>query len=219
MYGSSESVVGDLVKDLNFRNSLFLATKVWTTGRQEGIDQMNRSFTRMQTEKMDLMQVHNLLDIETHLKTLSEWKEQARIRYIGITHYTVSAYPLLIKWIKKSKPDFVQFNYNIQTREAENYLLPLAQDHQVAVIVNRPFEEGALLRRVKGKPLPPWANEYQINSWGEYFLKYILSHNAVTCIIPATSKVEHLQDNLKAALGQLPDESMRKKMVEYFNTL
>lgn len=216
MYGASETVVGDLSSQLKIRPSLFLATKVWTNGRQEGINQMNASLSKMRTEVMDLMQVHNLMDVQTHLKTLRDWKEKGKIKYIGITHYTSSAYPELMRLIKNEKPDFVQFNYNISVRDAERELLPLAKDKGVAVIINRPFEEGALFSNVKGKTLPGWAADYDIKSWGQFFLKYILSHPAVTCVIPGTSKVKHMEDNLGAAFGRLPDEKGRKKMADHY---
>ena len=219
MYGPAEGLVGDLVNELNIRNSLFLATKVWTTGVKEGIGQMNRSFRLMKTEVMDLMQVHNLVDVHTHLKTLRAWKEEGKVRYIGISHYTTSAYPALIQLIRTEKPDFVQFNYNILSREAEKELIPLAANHGVAVIINRPFEEGELFRRLKGKPLPAWAKEYDISNWAQYFLKYIVSHPAVTCTIPATGDSTHLINNIEAVNGILPDEKGRKKMVMYFTTL
>jgi diketogulonate reductase-like aldo/keto reductase len=219
MYGASENVVGDLSAELKIRNKLFLATKVWTSGKQAGIDQMNSSFTKMKTKIIDLMQVHNLIDVRTHLKTLRNWKQEGKIRYFGITHYTTSAYSELVQLIKSEKPDFVQFNYNVSVREAEKELLPLAKDNGVAVIVNRPFEEGALFATVKGKSLPEWAREYDIESWGQFFLKFIISHPAVTCTIPGTSKVKHLEDNLAASFGKLPDEAGRKKMVTYFNSL
>ncbi|MGZ8557393.1 MAG: aldo/keto reductase [Chitinophagaceae bacterium] len=219
MYGASETVVGDLSSGLKIRDKLFLATKVWTSGKEDGILQMNESFRKMKTARMDLMQVHNLIDVHTHLKTLRNWKEQEKIRYFGITHYTVSAYPELMRLIKNEKPDFVQFNYNISVREAEKELLALAKDKGVAVIINRPFEEGALFHTVKAKALPAWAHEYAIQSWGQFFLKFIVSHPAVTCAIPGTSKAKHLEDNLGAAFGTLPDEKGRKKMVEYFNSI
>lgn len=219
MYGASETVVGDLSAELNIRDKLFLATKVWTRGKAEGIQQMNYSFRKMKTNKMDLMQVHNLIDVETHLKTLRGWKEEGKIRYFGITHYVASAYPELMRLIKKEKPDFIQFNYNIAVRYAEQELLPLAQDKGVAVIINRPFEEGALFNKVRSKTLPEWAKEYDIHSWGQFFLKFIVSHPAVTCTIPGTSKVKHLQDNLGAGFGMLPDEAGRKKMADHYNAL
>lgn len=219
MYGSSEQVVGDLMTDLKIRKDLFLATKVWTSGEGNGINQMNQSFAKMQTSKMDLMQVHNLVDAEIHLRTLKKWKEQGKVRYTGITHYLVSAYPELMQLIKKEKPDFVQFNYNIKTRESERELLPFCTDNGIAVINNRPFDGGSLFDHVRGKSLPPWCKEQDIRNWPEFFLKYIISHPAVTCAIPATSNPSHMQENIRAAFGMLPDATTRKKMVDYFTGL
>jgi diketogulonate reductase-like aldo/keto reductase len=219
MYGSSETVVGDLSGELNLRSDLFLATKVWTSGKEDGIYQMNESFRKMKTEKMDLMQVHNLVDAQTHLKTLRSWKEQGKIKYIGITHYMPSMYPDMIRLIKNEKPDFVQCCYNIATREAEKELLPLAKEKGVAVLINRPFEEGNLFSRVEGHPLPTWAKDYDISSWAQFFLKFIISHSAVTCTIPATSNPLHMEENAAAGGGKLPDEKTREKMAEYFRSL
>jgi diketogulonate reductase-like aldo/keto reductase len=219
MYGSSEKVVGDLATELKIGSNLFLATKVWTSGESNGINQMNESFKKMQTNRMDLMQVHNLEDAENHLRTLRKWKEEGKIRYIGITHYVVSAYPELMRLIKKEKPDFVQFNYNMKFREAESQLLPFCKDSGVAVINNRPFNEGSLFDLVKGKNLPAWAKEYDIQNWAQFFLKYIISHPAVTCAIPATSQPGHMQENIRAAYGLLPDTTARKKMAAYFDNL
>ena len=216
MYGSSETVVGDLSQQLNSRNKLFLATKVWTSGREDGIEQMNQSFQRMKATKMDLMQVHNLVDVQTHLQTLRKWKDEGRIRYIGITHYLPSAYPQMIRLIKSEKLDFIQCCYNILTRDAEKELLPLAKDKGVAVIINRPFEEGALFGSVSGRALPDWVKEYNINNWAQFFIKFILSHPAVTCTIPGTSNATHLAENLGAADAKLPNEKAREKMVEEF---
>lgn len=216
MYGSSETVVGDLSQELNIRNKLFLATKVWTDGKEEGIRQMNQSFQKMKTDKMDLMQVHNLVDVHTHLKTLRNWKEQGKIRYFGITHYVPGVYPEMIRLIKTEKPDFVQCCYNITTRDAEKELLPLAKEKGIAVLINRPFEEGNLFNVVKGNPLPPWAKEYDINTWAQFFLKFIISHPSVTCAIPGTSKASHMQENIGAGTGKLPDEKARNKMAAYF---
>ena len=219
MYGSSESVVGDLSEDLKIRSSLFLATKVWISGEQDGIGQMNDSFRKMKTNVMDLMQVHNLVDVKTHLKTLYQWKEQGKIRYIGITHYLPSAYDEMQQLIQKEKLDFIQCCYNIQTTEAEKSLLPAARDKGVAVIINRPFQEGALLEYVNGKPLPNWAGEYVITSWAQFFLKFILANPAVTCVIPGTSNPVHLVENVGAANGSYPDAQTRKRMLDHFKSL
>jgi aryl-alcohol dehydrogenase-like predicted oxidoreductase len=219
MYGRAESVVGDLVHELGVRDRLFLATKVWTEGRQAGIHQMETSMQRLRTTRLDLMQVHNLVDVDTQLQTLRAWKRQGRIRYLGITHYTAGAYAALERLMKSEELDFVQFNYSMDEREAEQRLLPLAQERGIAVIVNRPFERAGLFGKVRGIPLPDWAAEFDCASWAQFFLKYILAHPAVTCVIPATSKVKHLEDNMQAGLGRLPDAKMREKMVAYLNTL
>jgi len=219
MYGTSEAVVGDLSQELDLRPKLFLATKVWTSGKEDGIRQMNQSFRKMKTDKMDLMQVHNLVDVHTHLETLRNWKGEGKVKYIGITHYMPSVYPEMIQLVKKEKLDFIQFCYNIRTREAEKELLPLAKDKGVAVLINRPFEEGNLFYQVKGHALPAWAGEYEINSWAQFFLKFILSHPAVTCAIPGTSQALHMQENIEAATGKLPDEKGRERMAQYFGSL
>jgi diketogulonate reductase-like aldo/keto reductase len=217
MYGTSESVAGDLIAELGIRDRLFMATKVWTHGRDEGIKQMETSFKRLRVQRMDLMQVHNLADVATHTETLQEWKQKKRIRYIGITHYTSSAYAEVERWLKTRQYDFLQINYSLGERESENRLLPLAQELKVAVIANRPFAEGALFRRVKGRQLPPWAAELGIASWAHYFLKWIVSHPAVTCAIPGTGNQKHMADNLGAGVGNLPNVEQRKQMAEYFN--
>ena len=224
MYASSESVVGDLAADLGVEKSLFLATKVWTSGREAGMRQMEESMRRMRTltlnhRAMDLMQVHNLTDVNTQLKTLREWKEQGRIRYLGITHYHEGAYAELERLIKSEQLDFAQFNYNVVTTAAEARLLPVCAEYRTAVIVNRPFEEGELFRRVKGRELPKWAQEFDCKSWAQFFLKFILSHPAVTCAIPATRNPDYLVDNMGAALGRLPDAVMRRRMVQHMRSL
>jgi diketogulonate reductase-like aldo/keto reductase len=219
MYGSSESVAGDLAAALGLREKLFVATKVWTSGRDEGIRQMETSFRRLKVKTMDLMQVHNLLDVGVHTKTLRDWKAQGRIRYLGITHYTSSAYAEVEKWLKAEKYDFLQINYSLGERESEKRLLPLCMDRKVAVIANRPFAEGALFRRVRGKPLPAWAAELGVASWAQYFLKWIVGHPAVTCAIPGTGKPEHMADNVAAGFGALPDEALRRKMADHFDSL
>ena len=216
MYGRAEQVVGDLLTKLKLRDSLFLATKVWTRGQQAGIDSMERSFARLQTKTIDLMQVHNLVDAETQLRTIREWKAQGRFRYLGVTHYEVSAFADAAKTLAREKLDFVQINYSIVEREAEEKILPLAQERGVAVIVNRPFSAGDLFSRVRGKPLPDFAAEFDCSSWAQFFLKWIIAHPAVTCAIPATNNVQHLEDNMRAGVGKLPDAKMRQRMVEVF---
>ncbi len=220
MYGRAEAVTGDLVADAGARTKIFLATKVWTSGRARGIEEMRRSAERLRSPVIDLMQIHNLLDWETHLATLREMKAQGRIRYIGITHYTTGALAELARLIA-SEPDidFVQLPYSIATRAAEERLLPLAAERRVAVIVNRPFEEGALFGRVKGQPLPPWASEIGCQSWAQLFLKYILAHPAVTCVIPATANPAHMADDLAAGTPPLPDERQRQRLREAWGAL
>lgn len=219
MYGRAEQVIGDLTTELKLNDRFFFATKVWTTGKQEGIDQMNASLQKMKRKKIDLMQVHNLQDWETHLKTLQEWKAAGKVRYIGITHYTDAAHSRLESIVKSGDIDFVQFNYSIRSRNAEKSLLKAAKDKGVAVVINEPFEQGALFRAVKGKELPPWASDYGIASWAQFFLKYILANDAVTCVIPGTSDVKHLVDNLGAGEGRLPDAAGRKKMLDWIATV
>src|SRR5437763_10262657 len=184
MYGRAEQVVGDLLTKLKLRDSLFLATKVWTRGRQAGIDSMERSFARLQTKTIDLMQVHNLFDAETQLRTIREWKAQGRFRYLGVTHYEAGAFAEVAKILALEKLDFVHINYSIMEREAEERILPLAQDRSVAVIVNRPFSAGDLFHRVRGKPLPDFASEFDCTSWAQFFLKLIIDNPTVTCAIP-----------------------------------
>ncbi len=219
MYGRAETVVGDLAAALGVQDRLFYATKVWTDGRESGIRQMQQSLRRMRVERVDLMQIHNLVDWRTHLKTLRAWKQEGRVRYIGITHYTNSAFDELGAIMRREHVDFVQFPYNVLNRSAERSLLPLAAELGIAVLVNEPFEQGSLFRLVRGKPLPPWATEFDCRSWAQFFLKYILAHPAVTCPIPATSKPEHLLDNMQAGFGRLPDEAQRRKMVQHMERL
>jgi diketogulonate reductase-like aldo/keto reductase len=219
MYGSSESVVGDLATDLGITGRLFMATKVWTSGREAGMRQMEESMRRMKVVRMDLMQIHNLQDWRTHLKTLQEWKASGRIRYTGITHYHSGAYGDLERLMNTREFDFVQFNYSMTEREAEERILPLAQATGTAVIVNRPFAQASLFSRVRGKELPAWAAEFDCKSWGQFFLKYILGHPAVTCVIPATSKRNHVVDNMGAGIGRLPDATTRQKMAQFVDKL
>ena len=219
MYGRSEQVIGELTQETGLAGNFFYATKVWTSGKDAGIKQMKESMRKMNRSVMDLIQIHNLVDWQTHLKTLRQWKSEGLIRYTGITHYTTSFHAQLEQIIQKEPLDFVQFNYSIATRNAEKRLLPLAMDKGVAVIINEPLEKGKLFDKVKNKSLPSWAAGYDIQSWAGFFLKYIISHPAVTCVIPATSNPLHMEDNLVAGEGRIPDEKGRKKMVEYFDPI
>ena len=219
MYGRAEAVIGDLTKNSEIGEKFFYATKVWTTGKQSGIDQMNDSFRKMRRDKMDLMQIHNLQDWQTHIKTLRDWKEQGKIRYIGITHYTASAHDQLEKIVKSKAVDFVQFNYSIKVRNAEKSLLEAAKESGVAVIINEPFDSGNLFRLVKGKDLPAWTVDYDIKSWAQYFLKYILANPAVNCVIPGTSDEKHVIDNMGAGFGKIPDQAGLVRMLKYLESL
>jgi aryl-alcohol dehydrogenase-like predicted oxidoreductase len=213
MYGRSEEVVGALSAELGIRDQLFVATKVWTRGRPEGIRQMETSMRQLRVERLDLMQVHNLLDTATHLDTLSAWKREGRIRYLGVTHYTAGAHVDLERAIREHTLDFIQVNLSVAERAAEQRLLPLAAERGVAVVINRPFAEGALFRTVRGRALPDWAAEIDCQSWGQLFLKYILSHPAVTVVIPATSDPRHLEDNMGAGRGRLASAEERARIV------
>jgi len=219
MYGASEAVAGDACAELGICEPLFMATKVWTRGREAGIREMQRSIERMRAGRMDLLQVHNLLDVDTHTKTLREWKAAKRVRYIGITHHTSSAYAEVERWLKTRQYDFLQINYSIAEPESDERLLPLARELGVAVVANRPFAEGAMFRRVRGKPLPAWAAELGIASWAQYFLKWIVSHPAITCAIPGTGKPDHMRDNLAAGYGALPDAAQRTRMAHAYAAL
>jgi len=229
MYGRAEEVIGELTAALGIRDKLataspsggglFLATKVWTHGKENGIKSMERSMALLRTKRVDLMQVHNLVDVQTHLATLREWKQQGRIRYLGITHHEAGVFPDVEKVMRSEKLDFVQINYSLMEREAEERVLPLAQERGVAVIVNRPFGAGDLFGKVRSKPLPDWAGEFDCRSWAQFFLKWIVAHPAVTCAIPATDKPLHLEDNMQGGVGRLPDENMRRRMVELVSSL
>ncbi|MCW8907666.1 MAG: aldo/keto reductase [Sedimenticola sp.] len=219
MYGNAESVVGRLAADLAIADELFMATKVWTRGREAGIRQIERSARRMGGGPLELVQVHNLLDTETHLDTLAGWKREGRIRYLGITHYTDSAHDRLARLCQTLPLDFVQFNYSILERNAEQRLLPAAIDNGVATLINKPFLQGSLFRRVRGEPLPGWAAEMGIASWGQFFLKFIIGHPGVTCVIPATSKPKHARDNIAAAHGEIPGSRERQRMADHIARL
>jgi diketogulonate reductase-like aldo/keto reductase len=218
MYNRSEKVIGDIIEGGTDRDALFLATKVWTDGRDAGIAQMRRSFELMHTDVIDLMQVHNLRDTATHMASIRELQEQKRIRYSGVTHYTASALDALEAAMRSVRPQFIQINYSLAEREAERRVLPLAQEMGVAVLINRPFQAGRLFRAVAGRDLPDWAQAFAA-SWGQFFLKFIVSHPAVTCVIPATSNTRHMTDNLAAGFGTLPDTAMRDRMVEFVKSL
>ncbi len=219
MYGSAETVTGALVKRAINRQGLFTATKVWTNGRGEGIKQMERSMRRLGVEQIDLMQIHNLRDWQTHIDTLVDWKTEGRIRYIGITTSHGRYHDQLEEILLQLPLDFVQFSYNILNRTAEQRLLPIAREKGIATLINRPYQRGSLFRKVKGKPLPAWTAEFDCASWGQFFLKFIAAHPAVTCIIPATSKLKHMVDNMAAGYGRLPDEPTRQRMVRFIESL
>jgi aryl-alcohol dehydrogenase-like predicted oxidoreductase len=215
MYSTAERVLGDLLTPEQHEHA-FMATKVWTRGERAGIEQMTRSAELTRTARLDLIQVHNLLDLDTQLKTLYAWKAAGKVRYVGITHYTVGAYADLARVLAKEKLDFVQLNYSPLTRDAEKRLLPLAAERGAAVLVNRPFEDGALFKRVHDRALPEWAADVHARSWGQLALKFIASHPAVTCIIPATGNVAHLHDNLAGGRGRLPDAREREAIAQAF---
>jgi len=218
MYGLSESVIGEILANIEPKPEVFAASKVWTYGKEAGVTAIEESRRRMQVKQMDLMQVHNLRDWQVHLETLNTMKQNGQIRYTGITTSRISQYQDFEAVMRDHALDFVQLNYNIKVREAEKRLLPLAMDKGVAVIVNMPFEKGRLFKLVKSQALPEWSKEFDCNSWGQFFLKFILSHPAVTCAIPATSKVHHMKDNMQAMTGRLPNAKQRQKMLELFES-
>ncbi len=219
MYGSAEAVTGRLLAQIANRQQLFAATKVWTWGKQEGIEQMERSMARMGVDRFDLMQIHNLRDWRVQLETLLEWKAAGKLRYIGITTSHGRSHRELEQILQQQPLDFVQFSYNIENRIAEQRLLPIAREHGIATLINRPYQRGSLFRRVRGKALPDWAAEIDCSSWGQFFLKFIAAHPAVTCVIPATSRVKHMVDNMGAAHGRLPDAELRRRMIETFESI
>jgi aryl-alcohol dehydrogenase-like predicted oxidoreductase len=219
MYGRSESVVGNLLRATGNQDAVFAATKVWTDGRQNGVDQMRQSMERMGVEVMDLMQIHNLKDWQTHLPVLKEWKQQGLFRYTGITTSHGRDHEAVEQILRTETLDFVQFTYNIEDRTVEDRLLPLAADRGIATLINRPFQLGDLFQKVRGAALPEWSSEIDCRSWGQYFLKFILGHPAVTCVIPATSKAHHMEDNMEAGFGRLPDTAMRQRMLAHYESL
>lgn len=219
MYGSAQAVIGKLLKQINNDKNLFSATKVWTYGKQAGINQMEESRQLWGIKRFNLMQIHNLRDWEVHYETLKKMKAAGKIRYIGVTTSHGRFHEELEVLLDTLKFDFVQLSYNIDNRDVERRLLPIAADKGIAVIVNRPYQRGDLFSHVRGKALPDWANEIDVASWGQFFLKFVVSHPAVTCAIPATTKVKHLIDNMAAQTGRLPDTKMRNEMIRYFESV
>jgi diketogulonate reductase-like aldo/keto reductase len=214
MYGKAEGVTGDLLERPDRHRTAFLATKVWTSGRDKGLAQIEQSMRLLKTPRLDLLQIHNLVDWRTHLPTLRSLQAQDKVRYLGITHYTVQAHAELEAVLTAEKLDFVQFNYSMAERAAEERLLPFCQERGIAVLINRPFEEGAMFAAVGTRKLPAYAREIGCTSWSQFFLKFIVSHPAVTAVIPATSRVDHMLDNLKAGIGPMPDAAMRERMAK-----
>jgi diketogulonate reductase-like aldo/keto reductase len=219
MYGQAESRVGDVLRGMETAPKLFAATKVWTTGREQGIAQMEESARRMNVERFDLIAVHNLVDWQTQLATLKDWKEREKVRYIGITTSHGRDHERFLEVMRTEPIDFVQFSYNIEDRVAEEQLLPTARDRGIATMINRPFQRGALFSRTRGQALPAMAADIDCASWAQFFLKFILGHPAVTCIIPATSKSHHMEDNMGAGFGRVPDAGQREEMLRVFQSL
>lgn len=219
MYGSAEGVVGELLAEMGGRAKAFIATKVWTDGHDEGIKEMNESFELFKTQKIDLMQVHNLTDTYTQLKTMRKWKDEGRFRYLGITHYVPEAIDDVIAVIEKEPLDFVQMMYSLDEPEGADKLLPLCQEKGIAFLANRPFARGSLFRATRGKEIPGWAREFGIDSWARFFLKFVIAHPGVTCAIPGTDKPKYMADNLGAGYGALPDKAMQAKMLKFYRDL
>jgi diketogulonate reductase-like aldo/keto reductase len=219
MYGQAEAVVGALASELHLHDQLFIATKVWTRGERAGIEQMHASCAKLRVGRIDLMQVHNLLDVQTHLRTLRAWKAEGRVRYIGVTHWTVESHRELEAFVAGGGIDFVQFNYSLAVRDAERRLLPMAAEHGVATLINRPFENGGMFRHAARRPLPAIAHALGCSTWAELFLKYVVSHPAVTCVIPATAQREHLAQNMAAAHEPLPDAATRAEIARAWDAL
>jgi aryl-alcohol dehydrogenase-like predicted oxidoreductase len=219
MYGRAESVLGDLIADLGLRQRLWLATKVWTRGREAGAAQIAESMRRLRTDRLELLQIHNLLDWREHLPTLRSLVGTGKVRYVGLTHYRADAHAELERVLAEQRFDWLQVNYSLAERAADERLLPFCRDKGIAVMANRPFADGEMFARVRGKPLPPWAAEFGCNSWAQFFLKFVASHPAVTCVIPATSKAANMRDNAAAGVEPLPDDKQRARMREYWNAL
>ena len=218
MYGRAEGIAGELLAEQDAREKAFIATKVWTEGRDAGIEQMNRSMKLLRCERIDLMQVHNLVDWRTHLSTLRAWKVEGRIRYLGVTHYSSSAYGELEKIMRAETLDFVQLNYSLDDREAERRLLPLAAERGMAVLVNLPFGQGRLFKTLRGKPVPPWMQTAGCKTWSQVLLKFVLAHKAVTCVIPGTGNPDHMAENCSAGDGAMLEESLVRKLVTFWDS-
>jgi len=219
MYGSAQEVIGHCLRQIQNKSALFAATKVWIYGQWLGIKQMEAARVLWGVPRFDLMQIHNMLDWQSHLETLKAWKAEGRIRYIGITTSHGRRHLDMERALAKEPFDFAQFTYNLADRNVEQRLLPLAAERGIAVIINRPFDGGALFGPVRGKPLPAWAPEFDCTNWAQFFLKYIVSHPAVTCAIPATSQVPHMRENMGAGIGRLPDAETRRRMLAYYSKL
>jgi diketogulonate reductase-like aldo/keto reductase len=218
MYGRAEGVVGYLLSESQAQEKAFLATKVWTSGDSAGVDQMKRSMQLLRCERIDLMQIHNLVDWRTHLATLRAWKDEGRIRYLGITHYSSSAHADMERIMHAETLDFVQLNYSLDDREAARRLLPLAAERSMAVLVNLPFGAGSLFRTSRGKPVPPWMREAGCETWSQALLKFAIAHPAVTCVIPGTGNPEHMDENCRAGLGPVLDDSLCKRLVAFWDS-
>lgn len=217
MYGNSEAVVGRLTQKLNLNKKAFMATKVWTSGKSEGLKQINRSMSLLRRDTLDLLQVHNLLDWKTQLNTIRKLKQEKKVRFSGLTHFTTSAFPELIRILKKEPIDFIQVPYSIVSREAESYLFPLARDKGIAIIPNQSFEQGQLFSKVKGKKLPKSMADFKVQSWAQLFLKFVLSHPAVTTVIPGTGKPHHMLDNVGAGFPPFFDSQTKKRLAQLIN--
>ena len=219
MYGNAESVLGDLIAALGLRKRLWLATKVWTRGRQAGERQIAESMRRLRTGQLELLQIHNLLDWREHVPTLKSLQQSGKLRYTGITHYRADAHVELERVLREERFDWLQVNYSLAERSADARLLPFCRDHGIAVMVNRPFADGGMFRRVRDEPLPPWAAEIGCATWAQFFLKFVASHPAVTCTIPATARAGHVRDNCAAGAGAMPDAAQRSRMADYWDGL
>jgi diketogulonate reductase-like aldo/keto reductase len=214
MYGWAEEVAGEILASLGVRDRMFIATKVWTQGKERGIEQMRESMRKLRVDRIDLMQVHNLVDTSAHLETLRQWKAEGLVRYIGITHYADRAHADVVRVLRQESLDFVQINYSVAERAAERSILPLAADRGIAVIANRPLAAGAALGPLRGRPIPDWASELGCTTWSALLLKFVVSHPSVTCAIPATANPDHLRDNMQAAFGPVPDASLRERIAQ-----